>query len=88
MEQFFLKMWHNTTWRHSQNRNSVPILIITEAQKAHFFVCKLTGFVNQGLEDFKKMPLTRFESCHLVKNVTRVDSPKSWLGSSHWLESR
>ena len=84
-----------------QNRKFVPILIITEAKNAHFFVCKRTGFVHQELKDIVEMTLSRFsshwlwlESSHFVKNVTRVESPffSTWFESSpshhkSWLES-
>ena len=64
----------------SQNITFVPILVITEAKKAHFFVCKQTGFVQQTLRDFVERTLTRVSS-HSVKNVTRVES-------SHHLSQR
>ena len=83
-----------------QNRKFAPILITTEAKNAHFFKCTRSGFIYQEIRDFVKMTLTRVSS-HFVKNVTRVEwtffstwlesSPshqKSWLESSHWLESR
>jgi len=64
-----------------QNRKLPPILIITEAKNAHFFVCKGTGFIHQELRDFVKTTLTRvsshwvwLESSHSVKNVIRVES--------------
>jgi len=34
-------------------------LIITEAQKAHFLVCKRTGFVNEEFGYYVKITLTR-----------------------------
>jgi len=46
----------------SKTENIRLSLIITEPKKAHFFACKLTGFVHQGLRDFVKMTLTRVES--------------------------
>jgi len=58
-------------------RKFAPILIITEAENADFFVSKWTGFVQQKLRDFVKMTLTRVIDCassHSVENVTRVDS--------------
>jgi len=72
----------------SQNRKFAPILNITEAKNAHFFVCKRTGFTHQRLKEFVNMTLTRVsshwlwhESSHSVKNVTRVESPSfsTWL---------
>ena len=45
-----------------QKRKFAPILTITEAQNAHFFVCKRNGFVHQELEDIVKMTLTRVKS--------------------------
>ena len=48
-----------TARRHSQNKNVSLTLIITEAIKAHFFVCKQTDFVNQMFGNFVKMTLTR-----------------------------
>jgi len=81
----------------NQKRKSVPILFVTEAKNAHFFVCKRTGYVHQRLRDFVKRTLTQvlshwlwLESSHSAKNVIRVESPffSTWLESSHWLESR
>jgi len=54
-----LKMYHNKTRRHNQNRKFVPILIITEAQTVPFFVSKWAGFVQQIFGDYAKMTLTR-----------------------------
>jgi len=78
----------------------VPILIITEAKNAHFFVCKRTGFVHQGLRDFVKMTLTRVESFCEKRDSSRVtiflvvtqvesESPKivTRVESSCWYES-
>ena len=59
-----------------QIRNFAPILIITEAKNANFFMCKRTEFVHEELRDFVKMTLARLSSHWL------------WLESSHWLESR
>jgi len=42
----------------SQKRKFAPIMIIPKAQKAHFFACRRTGFVNQVFGDFVKMTLT------------------------------
>jgi len=63
-----------------QNRKYTPVLIITEAKNAHFFVCKRTGFVHEELKDFVKMTLTLvsshwmwLETSHSVKNVTRIE---------------
>jgi len=47
----------------SQNRKFAFILIIAVAQKAHFFVCKRTGFVNHMFEDFAKITLPRIIEC-------------------------
>jgi len=71
-----------------QNRKFPPILIITEAKNAHFFLCKPIGFVHQELRDFVKMTLTRVSSrvqsfCEkrdsigvtIFLNVTRLESP-------------
>ena len=69
----------STTRVNKQNRKFPPILIITQAKNAHFFVCKRTGFVRQELRDFVKMTLSRVIHCdssHSVKNVTRVESSR------------
>jgi len=57
-------------------------MLITEAKKAHLLVYKRIGFVGQMLGDFVKMTLTCVSShCfllgsrHVVKTVTRVESP-------------
>jgi len=87
---------------YRQSRKFPPILIITEAKNAYFFVCKPTGFVHQELRDFVKRTLTRvsshwlwLESSHYVKNVTRVESTQHFSqrdsSSSHqksWLDTR
>jgi len=81
----------------SQNIKFAPILIITEAKNAHFFVCKRTGFVHQRLRDFVKMTLTRVSDCDsgrvesFCENVSRPFL-STWLESSQrhqksWLES-
>ena len=46
----------------SQNRKFAPILNITEAKIAHFFVCKRTGLTHRRLRVFVKMTLTRVSS--------------------------
>ena len=95
VERLILKMYHDTTRRYSKNRTFTPILTVTEAKKAHFFVHKRTGFVNHMFWRLKKndsdstcesLIVTRVELNHLIKNVTRVESPKLWLESSHSLE--
>jgi len=69
-----------------QIRNFAPILIITEAKNANFFMCKRTEFVHEELRDFVKMTLARLsshwlwlESSHSVKNVTRFGSSHRFL---------
>jgi len=75
----------------TRQRKFEPILIITEAKNAHFFVYKQTGFVHQRLRYFVKMTLTGvscdwlwLESSRSVKNVTLIESPffSTWLESS------
>ena len=75
----------------TRQRKFEPILIITEAKNAHFFVYKQTGFVHQRLRYFVKMTLTGvscdwlwLESSRTVKNVTLIESPffSTWLESS------
>jgi len=53
----------------SQNRKFVPILIITEAKNAHFFVCKRTGFVYPRLRDFVKMALSQVIDCDWSRDI-------------------
>jgi len=64
-----------------QNRKFLPVLIITEAKSAHFFVCKRTGFVHEELRDFVKMTLTRVSSQWLWLEPSRVILWKTWLES-------
>jgi len=66
-------MQHSAT--RQPNRTFPPILIITEAKSAHFFVCKRTGFVHQELRDFVNMTLTRVIDC----NSSRVILWETWL---------
>ena len=55
-----------------QNRKFVPILIITEAKNAHFFLCKRIGFVHQELKDIVKMTPTRVESFCKKRDTSQV----------------
>jgi len=80
------------------------MLIITEAKKVHFFVCKLIGSLSNMFRDFVKMTLTRvsnhclwLESHHSVQirdssrvsNSTLHDSSHGiWLLDSSYVEKR
>jgi len=60
-------------------------------KKAHFFVCKLTVFVNETFGDFAKVTLTQVEE--FEKNVAQVESSpqhrfSTWLESSRITEIR
>ena len=65
-----------------QNRKFPPILIITEAKNAYFFVCKRTGFAHQKLRDFVKLTLTRVSCYWLWLESSQVILWKTWLDSS------
>jgi len=100
---------YSMTRRESQNRKFAPILIITGPKWS--FLCMQTSWVcqsealrfskNDSDSSLESLIVSRVESSHSVKNVTRGESPffstwlesrqshqKSWLESSHWLESR
>ena len=71
-----------------QNRKFLPVLIITETKRAHFFVCKRTGFDHEELRGFVKMTLTRVSSRWLWLELSRVILWKTWLESSHRFSQR
>jgi len=83
VERLILKMYHDTTRRYSKNRTFTPILTVTEAKKAHFFVHKRTGFVNHMFWRLKKMTLTRPASHWLWLESNWAIWSKMWLESSH-----
>jgi len=58
VEHLTLKMYQNTTTRHSRNKKIAPILIITEAKKL-ISLCANELFVNQMFRDFVKLTLIR-----------------------------
>ena len=89
---------YSITRLENQNTKFAPILIITGPKSDQFF-CMQTNWVcwSEALRFCKNDS----ESSHSVKNVTRVELPsfstwlessqshqKSWVESSHWLESR
>jgi len=79
-------------WLDWQNRKFPPILIITEAKNAYFFVYKRTGFVHQELRDFVKMTLSRVIDCDssrviLWKTWLESSDQESWLGSGRVIDS-
>jgi len=90
---------YSTTRLESQKRKFARILIITGRKMIISLYANKLGLWIRGSEIFQKW--LWLESSHSVKNVTRVESPsfstwlessqshqKSWLESSHWLESR
>ena len=94
-----LKMQHGTTRQAKQKISAT--LYHHWSKNAYFFVCKRPEFIHQELKDFVKMTLTRVESFCEKRDSSQVGSlffstwlesgpshQKSWVESSHWLESR
>jgi len=100
------KMQHSTT---RQAKQKISSSFDHHWNKTCSFLCVQTNWVwpwgtqrfckNDSDSSLESLTVTRIESSHFVKNVTRVESPffstwlesshqKSWLKSSHWLESR
>jgi len=64
-------------WPDKQNKKFAPILIITEAKNAHFFVQR-NWVCSSGTQRF----------CKNDSSSGTQRFCKKWLESSHWLESR
>jgi len=83
----FMQVWETWSLKRSvarqdrQSRKFPPILIITEAKIAYFFVCKRTGFVHEELRYFVRMNLTRVSNHWLWLESSRVILWKTRLKS-------
>jgi len=96
---FILKMQRGTT---RQSKQKICVHLDHPSSKKWSFLCVQTNWVvHQELRNFVKITLTRVESFCEKRDWTRVESPvfstwresspshqKTWLESSHWLQSR